>query len=268
MRDARDGDPVFPRKVEILDLGHFIRARLSQTVLQWPKQSIPLVGYMCWPNDSEARAGLLHTLRSWAKASDATPPIVPARLGRIQHNWLRAADIVHLHWDLAAGQHQKRRGGPSVGKAITLIAANAKSWGTKPASLWKTWSIYRDVGHLVAAAALICEEARIWYRHQPFGSHGLSFSQLSPFQMAMLMPDLVLAVALEFERHSLSSAPHVLTEPMSDPETLWRIPTKINVLPIPPLTRKIRRQSLFSITGALATGAKPSSAGKACTHKS
>jgi len=62
--------------------------------------------------------------------------------------------------------------------------------------------------------------------------------------MAMLMPDLVLAVALEFERHSLSSAPHVLTEPMSDPETLWRIPTKINVLPIPPLTRKIRRQDL------------------------
>jgi hypothetical protein len=93
----------------------------------------------------------LYTLRSWATASDATPPIAPGRLGRIQHNWLRAADIVHLHWDLAAGQHQKRRSGPSVGKAITLIAANAKSWGTKPASLWKTWSTYKDAAHLIAA---------------------------------------------------------------------------------------------------------------------
>jgi hypothetical protein len=59
--------------------------------------------------------------------------------------------------------------------------------------------------------------------------------------MAMLMPDLVLAVALEFERHGLRSAPHVLTEPMSDSEIS---PSEINVLPIPPLTRKIRSQDL------------------------
>jgi hypothetical protein len=70
--------------------------------------------------------------------------------------------------------------------------------GHEAASLWKAWSTYKDVGHLVAAAALICEEARVWYRHRPFGPHGLSFSQLSPFPVAMLMPDLFLAVALEF----------------------------------------------------------------------
>src|SRR5258708_13850993 len=47
--------PRFPRKVEILNLEHFLRARLSQTVVMWPDQAIPLAGYMAWPNDTAAR---------------------------------------------------------------------------------------------------------------------------------------------------------------------------------------------------------------------
>ena len=81
-------------------------------------------------------------------------------------------------------------------------------------------------------------------RIQPFGPLGLSVNQLVPFQMAMLMPDLVLAVALEFERLGLSVVPHPRTEPTLDPETLWRIPADINVAPFPPQIRKIRPQDL------------------------
>jgi hypothetical protein len=62
--------------------------------------------------------------------------------------------------------------------------------------------------------------------------------------MAMLMPDLVLAVALEFERLGLEVVPHVRTEAALDPETLWRIPPDINVVPIPPPVRQIRPQDL------------------------
>jgi hypothetical protein len=47
--------PGFPRKIEILDLDNLFRARLSQTVVMWPQQAIPLLGYMCYPNDPVAR---------------------------------------------------------------------------------------------------------------------------------------------------------------------------------------------------------------------
>ena len=236
--------PRFPRKIEIPDLDNFIRTRLSQTVVMWPEQAIPLLGYMCYPNDGEAREDFVRTLRSWPEASETVPPTIPSKLGRIQHDWLRVADVLHMHCDLTAGQHQARRGGASIGKAITLVEANAKSWGTKASNLWKNWSTYKDVAHLVAAATLICAEARTRSRNQPFGPLGLSVNQIVPFQMAMLMPDLVLAVALEFERLGLSVVPHARTEPTLDPETLWRIPPDINVVPFPPPIRKIRAQDL------------------------
>src|SRR5215467_4055439 len=172
--------PPFPRKTEDLDLNNLFNSRLSQTVVMWPEQAIPLLGYMCYPNDPVAGDALLRTLRSWPEAS---PPAVPKRLGRIQHEWQHVADIFHLHRDLVEGQHQAQRGGPSIGKAITLAEANAKSQGTGAATLWRDWSTYKDVAHLVTAATLICAEARIEYRDKPFGPVGLRFDQLIPFQM-------------------------------------------------------------------------------------
>src|SRR5918995_782880 len=116
---------LFPRKIEIGDLGHFVRYRLSETLVRWPDQSIALLGYMCHPNDEGARGALTAQLWRWGEASEFSPPSVPPGLGQIQHDWLRVADIFHLYYDLAAGGHQERRGGPSIGKAIALIQANA-----------------------------------------------------------------------------------------------------------------------------------------------
>jgi hypothetical protein len=62
--------------------------------------------------------------------------------------------------------------------------------------------------------------------------------------MTMLMPDFVLAVALEFERIGLSSVPFGCTAPALDPQTLWRIPTDSNVVALPPPSRKIRPQDI------------------------
>jgi hypothetical protein len=98
----------FPRRIEILDLDNLLRTRLSQTVVMWPAQAIPLLGYMCYPNDLDARAALMRTLLSWQEASEDKPPTIPKKLGRIQHNWLRVADIFNLYSDQIAGQHQAR----------------------------------------------------------------------------------------------------------------------------------------------------------------
>ena len=126
-----------------------------------------------------------------------------------------------------------------VGRA--LVEANAKGRGTGAASLWQLWERYKDVAHLVTTASLICAEARTRAGNEPFGPFGLDVHQFGPFQMTMLIPDLVLAVALEFEQRGLS-IPHTRTEPVLDPETLWRIPQDINVTPVPPPQRTIRPQ--------------------------
>jgi hypothetical protein len=232
--------PRFPRKLENPDLENFFRSRLGQTVVLWPDQAIPLLGYMGWPNEPTARDESLRILRSWSEGSQS----VPSRVGRIQHNWLRVADVFHGYRDLIDGQHQERRGGPSIGKAVTLVEAKAKSRGTGAANLWHCWKTYKDVAHLVTAATLICAEARIRARNESWGPFGLSPDQIIPFQMAMMMPDLVLAVALEFERQGLSHVPYARTEPTLDPETLWRIPPDINVAPLALPIRKIGGQHL------------------------
>jgi hypothetical protein len=92
--------PGFPRKIEIPDLHNFIRTRLSQTVVMWPEQAIPLLGYMCYPNDAEAREDLALTLRRWPEASEDAPPTIPRKLEWIQKDWLRVADVLHLLCDL------------------------------------------------------------------------------------------------------------------------------------------------------------------------
>ena len=232
--------PPFPRKIEIPDLENFFRTRLSTTVVMWPEQALPLLCFMCFPNDEAARDDLLRALWSWQGASQR--PAAPDKLGRIQADWLKVADILHLYCDLVGGRHQERRGGPSIGKAITLASAKAKNRGTRKSKLWELWTAYKDVAHLVTAASLVRKEVRNRYSASPPGPLGLNPTQFVPFQMAMLMPDLVLAVAMEFERYGLRS--EARPEPAFDLDTLWRIPANINVVPFPPPIRKLGPQDL------------------------
>jgi hypothetical protein len=236
--------PPFPREIKIPDLDYFVKSRLSQTIVIWPEQSIPLLGYMCCPNDAEARAPLLQMLHSWQNASENEQPSILQKLGRIQHEWLRVADVFHMYADLIGGQHQERRGGPSIGKAIALVEANAKSRGTGAANLWRIWSTYKDVAHLVTAATLVFAHARNMAGPKQFGPFALSPGQWGQLTMTLLMPDLVMGGALNFERIGLTFVPHALEEPTLDPKTVWRIPTDINVEPFPLPDRKIRPQEL------------------------
>ena len=112
-----------------------------------------------------------------------------------------------------------------MAKAIAIIAANAKSKGTRQAKLWQIWTEFKDVAHLVAAAVLISGEAL--RRHQ-IAPYGLRRHQLQPYRMAMLLPDLVLSVAMSLEAYGLQQLSHGRREPMFEPQSLWRIrPTSI-----------------------------------------
>jgi hypothetical protein len=241
--------PPFSRHIKITDLEQLFSKRLNQETVMWTKQAIPLLGYMCHPNDEAARRDLVGLLCSWPEYENAARARVPRGLGRIQSNWLKVSDIFHLYCDLVDGDHQERRGGPSIGKAITLVAAKAKSRGTGEANLWKLWSDYKDVAHLVTSAVLVCAEVRKRLKGKPTK---LSPTQYVPFNMALLMPDLVLGVALDFERLGRAQGTGPWSEPALDPNTCWRIPGDINVAPIPPPFRKIRPEDITILNARLA----------------
>ena len=242
--------PPFPRKIEIPDFASFIRGRLSQQIVLWPKQAIPLVGYMGWPNDPVGRAEVTRILRGWEKGTAIPLP----GLRRIQSDWARVADILSIHYDLAAVDHLVKRGGSSIGKAIALANANSASRGVGIANLWKCWKSYKDVAHLVTAATIICSDVRSRARAKSletglesfkvvtFGEFGLEAGQIQPFTIAMMMPDFVMAAALWWQNYGLNSIPYSRTQPVLDPAMAWRIPPNINVTPIAPPKREVRPQ--------------------------
>ena len=92
--------PPFPSEIEIHDLDNLLRTRLSGKLVMWPNQAIPLLGYMCHPADKAARETLTRILRGWNDHSASGQPPVPGKLGRIQADWLKVADIFHLYCDL------------------------------------------------------------------------------------------------------------------------------------------------------------------------
>jgi len=218
-------------KALITDLGPLIKSRPMHDLVLWPDQAVPLLGYMAWPNDP---AMFERWLEAHRRDDESAISELTQGLTLVEQHWARVADIVHLHYDLAQGRHQMQRGGASVGKAIALIDANAKSKGTGTAKLWEIWATYKDAGHLIAAACLVSAEAKT--RH-PVPAPFL----LQPYRMAMLLPELVLSVAMSFEAHGLRHIPCGRTEPMFDPEFLWHIPADINLTAFAPPVRQITR---------------------------
>jgi hypothetical protein len=228
----------FPgERIQIIDLGSFIKSRLLGEAVIWPNQALPLVGYMAWPNDATARKRGLDGHRP--RVDHPAVAVLARKLKIIQQHWTRVADIVHLHSDLRQGGYQKRRGGASVGKAISLIAANAKSKGTGTAKLWENWKTYKDVAHLVTAAVLVSADAQTRHRKAPYG---LKLHQLQPYRIAMLLPELVISIAMTIETYGLQCVAAGRTDPLFDPESVWRIPPDMNLSPLEPPSRKITKK--------------------------
>src|SRR5579859_536003 len=234
--------PPFPKRIEISDIEALTNSRLGEK-FSLSEQARALAEYMFHPASEEARTSFGSALRS-------SPD--PLRLNlkgmrRAQYTWLRVADVFHVYYDLATGGHQSRRGGATISKAVHLAAKNTKSLGTSEATFWSAWKAYKDVAPLVTATITIFANARIVITSEyvaAFRTHDdaepIKPAQLTPFQIALLMPDLVLAVGRSFEEFELTKINN-RSDAGLDPETLWRIPEDVNVEPIPPPIRNIRR---------------------------
>jgi hypothetical protein len=169
---------------------------------------------------------------------------VPRRLRQVQTDWARVADIFHIHRDLTEGGQQRHRGGPSIGKAIAVVAGSIRARGAHAANLWRAWKENKDVAHLVTAATIISDEVRRRAKVKSFGEFGLDADRLGPFTVAMMMPDFVLSLALSFQEYGLNSTPQSREQPMLDPENLWRIAPEMNVVAVPPPFRKISDEAI------------------------
>jgi hypothetical protein len=193
--------PPFPDRVEIPDIAAFTNARLSET-FSLSQQAVALAEYLLYPAEEEARV-------SFGSALRASPD--PLRLNlkgmqRIQNRWLRVADVLHLYYDMSVGAHQARRGGATISKAVHLAAKNTKSLGTSEPTFWNAWKAYKDAAPAVTATVLIWDNTRRVVTKEYLGAfrthddaEPITCDQLSPFHIALLMPNFVLAVARSFE---------------------------------------------------------------------
>jgi hypothetical protein len=222
----------FAQRASFVDLENLYKTRLRLKVDAHTSVGVPLLGYMAWPNDPDRRKAGLDVLTNWMDGEDKRPDFK-----RIHEHWSHVADIVNVHYALTNGEHQKSRGGASIGKAIFLASKLIKNRGARQASLWDNWNTYKDVAPLIAATMAVCLDVQTRNRQKPLGLGG--FQDLLPTRMVCMVPDVILGVALTYEKYGLNSIAKGGTEPMLDPATVWRIPENINVEPVEPPVRKI-----------------------------
>jgi hypothetical protein len=159
-------------------------------------------------------------------------------LGKIQKRWADVADLLHRHYDMTTGNHMRGRGGASIRKVIDLKAAQSRSKGRSAASLWRVWTEFKDVAHLVTAAMLLLADAKTRIVREGWSA------QLSAYRIVMLVPEAVLAVGKSFQQYGLDVEVHGRDDPLFDPSTIWRIPDWMNVEPLPPPPRKLTRSDV------------------------
>jgi hypothetical protein len=227
--------PPFSEPITITDIGYLIRTRLAHQTVMFPSQGARLLGYMAQPNDGDARDRLVQIANDWSETSGSAP----FDLHKPQIHWGRVADLFNIHDDMHAMGGQKRRGGASIGKAKTVVANTQRRRGGSEANLSTSWSMYKDVAHVVAAAVIVSAEVRERIKVKPFGPSALPALQMQPSVLAIMLPELVLSLGLYFQDYGLRQIPYAREEPLLDAETLWRIPADMNVTPIPPPIRKL-----------------------------
>lgn len=229
----------FSNATEITDFPSFYKTRLASGRSTEGTAGISLLGYMIAPNDPAERDEVVKMIRDWLDHGENGP--LPPRLVTRHQHWARVTDILQLHYAIAKGGHQEKRGGASLGKAIHVVANKATSKGTGAARLWAIWKAHKDVAHLVTAAVMIAADIKELHKRSPLD---VTLQHMLPLRVVLLMPELVIAVAMTIERYGLDYRRDGEPDPLFDPETLWRIPEDISVKQLPLPERKLAPEEL------------------------
>jgi hypothetical protein len=93
-----------------------------------------------------------------------------------------------------------------------------------------------DLENSISVHVLGSEVASSEKVRQPFG---VGLQEMLPIRVGCLFPELVIGVGLHYQQYGLNYIAKGGSEPMFDPETLWRIPESIGIEPMLPLVREI-----------------------------
>ena len=147
--------------------------RYSASLISWPRATVSLMAYLAWPNDEERRNSFIATcLALFNLANEACPhsqelapfggvaaiaksAFIPllGEITQLERQWLEVAEIFQLIVDMAWDDRAILRRGPSISKAIDLCELESELRGHS--QLRQSWSEFRDVAHLLAAAAVL-----------------------------------------------------------------------------------------------------------------
>jgi hypothetical protein len=156
--------------------------------------------------------------------ADASLSHMMTKLDTIQKRWPRVADVLQLVVDIHYEKRALIPGGTSISKAYDVL----RGYPALPrrARLTKDWSDFRDVSHLIAAAAAVSSGCRDLPEQQQ------ASAVLAP---VLLVPEVVLALGLAFQEFGLTFKAHGQRGSILPSRTLWRIPTtkEFPTLPLP-----------------------------------
>jgi hypothetical protein len=249
--------------------------RLEQGVMPFPRASNLMTAYMAWPNDRKNRDRWMATnmalflaerslspgkgsLESRAATSetpskpqtsdqaafelfgglrvvaDASLSHMMEKLESIQKRWPRVADVLQMVVDI---HHENRAAivdGASISKAIDVLMGHSSI--PRRARLSQDWSDFRDVSHLIAAAAAVAFACR---------EHTESPALLWP---VLLAPEVVLGLGLAFQEFGLTIKPYRQRVSLLPAQTMWRIPKTQDFPSLPLPVRRLSDEDFRYLT--------------------
>jgi len=237
------------------ETGKLLRERLESGTWPLPQASAMLHAIMTWPNDEErrelflsacaAKASEIADLERHAKegtpdSSNATRGFLtlagrPRNLGGLADAvidelegeiaaarvaWKNVADLMQTLARLHADPRAQERGGASISKAKDVI--NASKRGANRQRLEADWSTFRDIAPLATATATLAAFAVHQTKDKSLGD---------PIYPIFFDPESVLCMASIFQRLGLSLIPHGRSESILSHDTLWQLPTDVEIVP-------------------------------------
>jgi hypothetical protein len=230
------------------EVGGLLRERLKSNTWPLPQASAILHAIMTWPTNEDRRDLFLSACAAKAsEAADIGPDSTegtvltlagkPINLGGLADAvideletematarvaWKNIADLMQTLARLNADERTHVRGGASIAKAKDLI--DASKAGANRQRLEADWSAFRDVAPLATATATLAAAAVFQTKDKSLGD---------PLYPIFFDPASVLCMASIFQQFGLSLIPHGRSEPILPPDSLWRLPTDVEIVPPP-----------------------------------
>ena len=209
--------------------------RLSANCVCWPHVSIVMTAYLAWPNNEERRNSFVATCLARIDLAGVEKPSVDSQelapfggvgaiakaafdqlsneIAQFDRKWLMVADIFQMIVDIAYDERATLRRGPSISKAIDLCELEKVMRGHS--QLRGAWSEFRDVAHLIVAAAYLAHESLV---------HARAAEEATVLSSIWLAPDAVLALAHGLQVFGLQPKAIQKEQRILRPDQLWRIP--------------------------------------------